>query len=269
MSKDASGPIVIKIGGTTLEEQSSQPTLWSGLVQLSSRHPGGVVLLHGGGKVVDKHLSQLGFTTERKEGIRITPKDQVQQITAILAGMINKSLVTSINQAGGKGVGLCLGDGGLEGIITSKATHYSFDPGMVGEVTGAGNAGLLRLLLREGYFPVVSSIGISTLDGFLNVNADDAAAGVAMCLKAHALVLLTDVPGVLDGQKQVIPTLNQEEIDGLIASGVISGGMVPKVRAALGASKRSGAPVHILSGNDPASLLGWARGERVGTRIWG
>lgn len=269
MSKDTSGPIVIKIGGTTLEEQATQPTLWSGLVQLASRHPGGVVLLHGGGKAVDKHLAQLGFTTERKEGIRITPKDQLEQITAILAGLINKSLVVSLNQAGGKGVGLCLGDGGLEGIQTSKATHYSFDPGMVGEVTGTGNAGLLKLLLREGYFPVVSSIGLSTSDGFLNINADDAAAGVALCLKAHALVLLTDVPGVLDGQKQVIPTLSQAQIEDLVTSGVISGGMIPKVRAALAASKRSGASVHILSGNDPTALLRWATGEPVGTRISG
>jgi len=262
------GAIVIKIGGTTLEEQSSQSGLWRSLVSLSVKHPGGVALIHGGGKAVDKHLERLGFTTERKEGIRITPVDQIGEIVSVLAGVVNKSIVGSINAIGGKAVGLCLGDGGTGGVVTTrKATHYPFDAGRVGSVKNVGHAPLLRVMLREHYIPVISSIGIDLEGQFLNVNADDAAAGVATALKASALVLLTDVPGVMGADKAVIPELTAAGIESLIHRGVIQGGMVPKVKAALAASATSGAPVVILNGNDPAALAAWIGGERVGTRI--
>lgn len=259
------GPIIIKIGGTTLEEQRSAPGLWKAVADLSKRHKGGVVLLHGGGKAVDRHLAALGFTTERREGIRVTPENQIDQIAAILAGSVNKALVGSLLAAGAAPVGLCLGDGNA--VPTRKATRYSFDPGRVGEMAGSGDGRLLTVLLQQGFLPVLSSIGIDSAGQFLNVNADDAASGVAATLKAAALVLLTDVPGVLDGQKQVIPQLDQTAVEALIAQGVISGGMIPKVRAALEASQASGAPVVILDGNSPSALASWIAAEPVGTRI--
>jgi len=262
----STGPIIIKIGGTTLEEQRSQPGLWQAVASLSKRHASGVVLLHGGGKAVDRHLAKLGFTTERREGIRITPEDQVEQIAAVLAGSVNKALVGSLLAAGAKAVGLCLGDGNA--VPTRKATRYSFDPGRVGEmVGGSGESELLKLLLSHGYVPVVSSIGIDASGQFLNVNADDAAAGAAASLGASALVLLTDVPGVLDAQKKVIPELNPAAVEALIGEGVVNGGMIPKVRAALEASRSSGAPVVILDGNSPSALQAWINAEPVGTRI--
>ena len=179
---------------------------------------------------------------------------------------MNKALVGSLLAAGASAVGLCLGDG--DAVPTRKATRYSFDPGRVGEmVPGAGGGRLLRVLLKEGFVPVLCSIGIDASGQFLNVNADDAAAAVAATLQASALVLLTDVPGVLDAGKRVIPELDQVGIESLVSQGVISGGMIPKVRAALEAGKASGAPVVILDGNSPAALASWIAAEPVGTRI--
>lgn len=261
------GPLVIKVGGTTLEDQRSAPALWKAVATLHVSHPGGVVLVHGGGKAVDKHLDRLGFTTQRREGIRITPADQLDEITAVLAGRINKSLVGSLNASGAKAVGLCLGDG--QSVPTRKSTRYSFDPGRVGEVIPgkADAANLLRVLLAGRFLPVLSSIGIDDRGEFLNINADDAAAGVAAQLTAESLILCTDVPGILDANKAIVPEATAERVESMIASGEITGGMIPKVRAALDAAKAINAPVIILSGNDPAALADWAAGKPVGTRI--
>jgi acetylglutamate kinase len=263
----AGGPIVVKIGGTALEDQRSAPAVWRAVAGLSRSHKGGVVLVHGGGKAVDKHLDRLGFTTERREGIRITPEDQVDEIAAVLAGRINKLLVGSINAAGARAVGLCLGDG--RAVRTVKTTKYSFDPGRVGECVPGDrdNGNLLTVLLREGFLPVVSSIGLDDEGRFLNVNADDAAAGIARALGAASLVLLTDVPGILDGQKCVVAEATSTRIEGMIASGEVTGGMIPKVRAAMEAARSIGAPVVILSGNDPEALPAWASGAPIGTRV--
>lgn len=258
----SAGPTVVKIGGTALEKQSSEPELWRALLAL--HHAGGLVLVHGGGKAVDAHLDRLGFTTERKEGIRITPAEQIDEIAAVLAGRVNKSLVGTINAHGGRAVGLCLGDGGA--IETRKTTRYAFDPGMVGDVTG-GKGRLLRLLLADGYLPVMSSIGLDEGGRFLNVNADDAAAGVAKAIGAKRLVLLTDVPGILGGDGKVIPEVNAAAIEALIETGVVKGGMIPKVRAALAAAESTRAPVTVLNGNDPGMVVAWAGGAAAGTRI--
>lgn len=254
-------PLVIKIGGTTLEEQRSNTALWSEIARM-----GDVVLLHGGGKAVDKVLSALGFTTHRQEGIRITPPDQMQHIAAVLAGSVNKSLVASILASGGRAVGLCLGDGGA--IPSQRADHYSFDPGLVGKVLPADKRNnLLTLLLSNGYIPVLSSIGIDAQGQLLNINADDAAAGVAAAIDARAVVLLTDVSGVLDRNKQVIPELNSVSIEALIADGTVTGGMIPKVRAALEAARTAQAPVVILNGNAPDQLQRYLSGEQMGTAV--
>jgi acetylglutamate kinase len=264
-SPPSPGPLIIKIGGTTLEEQSATPDLWRALVSLAAKHEGGVVLLHGGGRSVDRHLARLGFATERREGIRITPPDQISEIVSVLAGAVNKALVATINSAGGEAVGLCLGDGGC--VPTARTTRFSFDPGLVGDVEPRGEARLLRVLLREKFLPVVSSIGIDRQGRFLNVNADDAAAGIAALLQASALVLLTDVPGILGPDGNVLSEVRPEDIDELIESGTIRGGMIPKARAAAQAARQSGAPVVILSGNDPDAFTRFLLGERVGSRI--
>ncbi|MBL9001832.1 MAG: acetylglutamate kinase [Phycisphaerae bacterium] len=262
------GPLVFKIGGTTLEEQSSTPDLWRAVVELAQKHPTGVVLLHGGGKAVDRHLARLNLTTQRREGIRITPPEHMNEIVSILAGSVNKGLVAAINAVGGRAVGVCLGDGGPGGAVpTAKTTRFRFDPGSVGDVLPGPGGELLRVLLREKYLPVVSSIGIDSRGTFLNVNADDAAAGVAAAIRASSLVLLTDVPGVLSKSGALIPSVTPEEIEALIDDETIRGGMIPKARAAAQAARDLDAPVVILSGNDPAAFERYVRGGEAGTRI--
>jgi len=147
------------------------------------------------------------------------------------------------------------------------------DLGLVGEVSparrSASHRSLLDVLVGEGFLPVLSSVGIDQTGSLLNVNADDGAAGVALHAGASMLVLMTDVPGILDEHKHIIPEANGAAIDQLIARGVISGGMIPKARAATAAATMIGAPVIILSGNDPASLADWSAGRSVGTRVLG
>jgi len=261
------GPIVIKVGGTAVEDERTAPPLWDAVAGFHRSHPSGVVLVHGGGKAVDRHLERLGIVSERREGIRITPPEHMDEIAAILAGVVNTKIVAALNTRAVAAVGLRLGDGGA--LPTERATGYSFDPGCVGRVRAdaTDGCGLLELLLSNRYLPVLSSIGMDAEGRLLNVNADDAAAGVAGRLRASALVLLTDVPGVLDGSKRVVPELTLRGVEGLIRDGTITGGMIVKARAAAAAAGRSGVPVVILSGNDASALSSWAGGSPRGTRI--
>lgn len=257
-------PIVIKIGGVALEQQSASPALWKRLVALHRSHAGGLVLVHGGGKAVDRMLAALGMETKRHNGLRITPPDQMDVITGVLAGTLNKKLVGCINAAGGKAVGLCLGDG--NDLHAAKLRVDGADLGCVGEVTG-GDAALLRMLLVGQYLPVVACVGLDSAGTPLNINGDDAAAGVAKALGAHSLVLLTDVAGVLDADKRLIPQLTPSDIQRLSAQGVITGGMIPKLQAAAATAAHLRAPVTIMSGAVTTDLERWAAGESVGTRI--
>jgi acetylglutamate kinase len=210
--------------------------------------------------LVDRQLARLGIVTERIEGIRITPPDAIEEIVGVLAGRVNTRLVGMVAAAGGQPVGLSLGDGGL--CACRKATRYPFDPGAVGEIDG-GDPSVITALLEAGFLPVVSSIGLDADGSFLNVNADDAAAAIARIVGARELALLTDVSGVLDADRRVIPTLDRAAIERLVADGTITGGMIAKVRGALDAAERAGVPVTIASWKDPASLASPDRCTRI------
>jgi acetylglutamate kinase len=256
------GPLVVKLGGKALDDPGQSPWLWEALCVLHRSHRGGVVLVHGGGAAVDRQLERLGLVSERREGIRVTPQEHLNQIVGVLAGTLNKSLVGWIRRSGVAAVGLCLGDG--DAVRTSKTTRFAFDPGRVGEVIG-GEGRLLRTLLGAGFLPVLCSIGLDDAGEALNVNADEAAAGVAAVAGAAGLLLLTDVPGVLDASRRLLPELTAAEADALIAAGTIHGGMIPKVRGAVQAAQAAGVPATIASWNGPDDLLRLAKGERVGT----
>jgi acetylglutamate kinase len=256
-------PIVIKIGGSTLEDIGKLGSLWSALVRVAAERP--VVLVHGGGKAVDALLSKLGMTVERKQGLRVTPDDQMGLIAGVLAGTVNKQLVGAINAAGGAGggraVGLALGDGSMV-----ECRQISADLGRVGNVSG-GDAEVVKVLLGARFLPVVSCIGADALGGLLNVNADDAAAGIAKAVGAASLVLLTDVPGIKGGDGVLRPTLTASEIESMIAEGSITGGMIVKARSAVAAAKSTGSSVVIMSGESPDALAKYLGGEQVGTTI--
>lgn len=257
-------PLVIKLGGLAVDEPEKAEPLLRALIELHAHEPGGMAIVHGGGKAVDRRMERLGLPTVRAAGLRVTPPDQIDEVVATLAGVVNKRLAAALTHLGARAVGLCLGDGG---VATAGALQApGVDLGHVGEVTG-GDPAMLHRLLSEGYLPVLSSIAFGPKGVLLNVNADDAAAAVAAILGARMLVLLTDVPGVLADDGRRIPLLESEEIEKLIGSGVIHGGMVPKVRAALAAANHAGAPVLIASWSEPESLAHIAAGHAPGTLI--
>jgi acetylglutamate kinase len=258
------GPLIVKIGGAGVEEPAAAGALWKAVAEVHRILSGRLILVHGGGRAVDAHLERLGFATERRDGIRITPEDQIGEIAAVLAGRINKALVGAIQTHGVRAVGLCLGDG--LAVRTAKAEQYSFDPGRVGAVIG-GDATLLRMLMEGAFLPVLCSIGLDDAGRFLNVNADDAAAGIAAGLHARGLVLLTDVPGIMDEQGQLIARITPAEVTRLIERGVIKGGMIPKATAAARAAAAASAPATIASWNTPSDLVRIARGEPAGTTV--
>ena len=248
----SSHPFVVKLGGALLDRPESAGAFFAALARLHRERREGVVVVHGGGAAVDRQLAALGFETERREGIRITPPEQIEAIAGVLAGSMNKRLVGLLRALGLPAVGLCLGEAGV--VECRKTTAFPFGPGRVGEICG-GRPRLLEVLLAEGFLPVLSSIGIDEEGGLLNVNADDAAAGLARVLAARELVLLTDVPGVLGPDGSLLPRLDASEIARGIEEGWIAGGMIAKVRGALAAAEAARVPVRIASWSEPASLL--------------
>lgn len=263
-TEPAPAPLVVKLGGAGLEDPDSHADLWQALCALHQAEPGGVVLVHGGGKAVDARFQRLGFVSERREGIRITPREHVDEVVAVLAGNINTRVIGLVQRHGVPAVGLSLADGFLADTMKSK--RYSFDPGRVGEITG-GDPRVLTTLLGAGFMPVLCSIGLDGDGEPLNINADEAAGAVASLLGARGLILLTDVDGVLDASGRCVEHLTAAELEQRITSGEIRNGMIPKARAALEAANGAGVPATIASWKHAEDLLSIARGEGVGTWI--
>ncbi len=257
-------PLVVKVGGALLDDASALASVTSAIASMHRARPGSVIVVHGGGSAVDRHLSRLGMASTKREGIRVTPPDQMAEIGAVLGGSVNQKLVGALLAHGCRAVGLSLADGHTS--IASPTTRLSFDPGCVGEVS-EGDATLLRLLLGSGFLPVLSSVGMDAQGGLMNINADDAAAAMASLVGARALLFLSDVDGVLDGDGRTIGTLDATAIDALVTNGTIRGGMIPKVRGALETATSTGVCVIIASWKRADALVRLSRGEPVGTRI--
>lgn len=266
------GPVVIKLGGRAVESPLHTPDLWRAVAAMHEACAGGVVLVHGGGVLVDAHLARLGMETRRIQGLRVTPPEQMDEIVGVLAGRVNKAIVGALHALTGphvRAVGLCLGDGRLCPLRITRGPADE-DLGRVGVplITGpADPAHLLRVLCGAGFMPVVCSTGHDEHGEALNVNADDAAAALACLLDASMLVLLTDVPGIRDARGYVLERVSPAQIETMIADGTIAGGMIPKAQAAARAARQTGIPAIVASWHDPATLARLARGETVGTRV--
>jgi len=258
------GPAVVKLGGAALEAKHASAPVWRFLADLAARCPQGLILVHGGGAAVDRHLARLGLPTTRRDGIRLTPPDQIDQVVATLAGLVNKTLVAALARQGARAVGLCLGDGGIARAAVDQS--LGFDPGRVGACTG-GDPHLLRTLLAAGYVPIVASIAFDEAGEPLNINADRAAAAVAHTTRAGLTLLLTDTPGILDQTGETIATLTSAIATELIATGTVHGGMVVKARAALDVARRSGSLVLIAPWNDADALGSILAGRPSGTLV--
>ncbi len=239
-------PIVIKLGGALLDDPAANAPFFQALAEFIQQDQS-VVLVHGGGKSVDRHLELLGHKSEKREGIRITPPEQMWEIAGVLAGQINARLVGLLRARGVNTVGLTLADG--DTTTARKTQKFSFDAGRVGEITG-GDMHLIQTLLRHGCTPIFSSIAMDSAGELLNVNADEAAAAIARIVSARLLVLLTDVAGVIDNAGNIISSLDRNSVDRLTQRGAITGGMIAKVRAALEASEQAGVATLVAGWND-------------------
>jgi len=255
-------PLVIKLGGALLDQPQAHAAALDALAGVVRSRA--CVLVHGGGKAVDRQLERLGMVSQKREGIRITPPEHMEQVQGVLAGCMNGRLVGQLLRRGVRAVGLGLGDGGL--LQAAPSRRFDFDPGRVGQVTG-GDPSLVSSLLAAGFVPVLSSIAMDAQGEPLNVNADEAAAAVARLTLAERLVLLTDVPGVLDGQGRLVPRLDAATCATMIGAGQITGGMIAKVRSALEAATVAGVPVLVCGWNDPAVLSRLAESDPPGTRL--
>ena len=218
--------VVVKIGGSTL---GGHDTTIEDLVELQKQGRS-LVVVHGGGKVSTEWLARLGIPTGFVSGLRVTDAETLKVVVAALAGLVNKELVVAIQALGGKAVGLSGCDGNL-----LLASIRSPELGYVGEIV-AVDPSPLKLLLKAGYMPVVAPVSFGSVEGrvmLLNVNGDTAAGEIAATLAAERLIFLTDVDGIRDSAGQVTRRLNLAEAKDMIASGVASGGMIPKIEASL------------------------------------
>ena len=220
------------------------------------------VVVHGGGPQIGKMLQRLNIVSEFKGGLRVTDKATVEVVEMVLAGSINKEIVQLINAEGGRAVGLCGKDGNL--VTARKLTRTVVDPdsniesvldlGFVGEPDKVDPT-VLKLVLKEDIIPVVAPVAPGEDGETYNINADTAAGAIAGALNATRLLFLTDVPGVLDKEGNLIKQLTVAKANELIADGTISGGMIPKVETCIEALERGVEGVVILNGKVPHAVL--------------
>ncbi|RKS85214.1 N-acetylglutamate kinase [Orbus hercynius] len=253
-------PLVIKLGGVLLDTKEALNNLFAVMSEYKSQYQRPLVVVHGGGCVVDELMKKLALPVVRRNGLRVTPEDQIDIIVGALSGSANKTLLAQAAKHQLRAVGLSLADGNS---ITVR--QISAELGCVGEAA-VGDGHLLNLLLQNGYLPIISSIGITPQGKLMNVNADHAAVAIAKTINAD-LVLLSDVAGVLDANKQRIESLTQEQADTLIEQGVITDGMVVKVQSAFEAAQMLQRPIDIASWKESEKLITLFNGTPTGTRI--
>ena len=252
-------PLLLKVGGALLESPAGIKALFTVLQQLQQQGQS-LLLVHGGGCLVEEWLQQAGLESTKVDGLRVTPADQIELVTGALAGAANKKLVAAAAAGGLKTLGLSLTDGGM-------VSASQLDPrlGQVGQCEAA-DPQLLDLLLAQGYLPIISSIACDGEGALLNVNADQAAAALAQ-LTGAKLVLLSDVDGVLDGNGDKLDSLDHQQAQILIEAGVIAAGMKVKVEAALATARALQDSIIIANWQHPQHLLALAEGQGCGTRI--
>jgi acetylglutamate kinase len=268
--------VVIKYGGNAMIDEGLKESVIQDIVLLKfvGMNP---VVVHGGGPMISDLMRRLGKEAQFVNGLRVTDGETVEIVEMVLAGAINKEIVSLINRHGGRAVGICGKDANL--IVARKhlprrksdsGDEVTVDIGFVGEVVGI-DPGIIDTLISGGFIPVVAPIGVDETGQTYNINADTVAGEIAAALKAEKLILLTDVRGILADMKDdssLIPTIREDEVEGLSANGVISGGMRPKVEACLTALKGGVAKTHIIDGRIPHSILLEIFTERgIGTEI--
>lgn len=257
--------IVIKYGGAAMIEESLKTSFAQDIVLLQSlgMKP---VIVHGGGPEVSKVIQRLGQEVTFVDGLRVTSADNLKVAEMVLSGNLNKEIIAHLQTFGGKAVGLSGKDGNL--IQADKKQHASgVDLGYVGTIRQI-NPELIHILLREMYIPVISPIGMGASGETYNINADTAAAAIAIALEARKIIFMTDVDGVLSESKTLISSLSVLSAEDLIEKKIIAGGMVPKVQASLDCVRQGVRSAHVINGTDPHSVISELFTDQgIGTKI--
>jgi len=248
--------IVIKYGGAAMINEGVRQTVIQDLIlmQQVGMKP---VLVHGGGPEIDRMLKKLNKEAIFVEGLRYTDDETMEIVQMVLGGKVNKDLVEFFARMGGKVVGICGADGGT--FMAKRLRKNGQDLGLVGDIQSV-NTEMIKSLLDNGIIPVVASIALRSDEewGFYNVNADTAAGALAIALKAEKLILLTDVPGVMEDKSDLGTLIREMDVQmakSLMKRGVIKAGMIPKVEGCLTALAQGVSAAHIVDGRSPHSLL--------------
>jgi acetylglutamate kinase len=251
---------VIKYGGSAQAKEELKESFAEDIVTLNYI---GIktAIVHGGGPKISATMEKMGKNPKFVQGQRVTDKETMDIVEMVLGGLVNKEIVSLINSHGGKAAGLSGKDGGL---IKAKKKLFKkhaetgvdeiIDIGLVGEVTHV-DPRILISLEKDGFIPVISPVGVGPKGETLNINADYVAASIASALQAEKLILLTDVPGIMDNKNNIISTLSKQNIKKFIKVGTITGGMIPKVQACLKAIEGGVSKTHIIDGRVPHCLL--------------
>lgn len=263
--------IVIKYGGNAMTDERLQRAFARDVVllKLVGMNP---VVVHGGGPQIGEALNRVGKKSEFIQGMRVTDDETMKVVEWVLSGQVQGDLVTLINSFGGQAVGLSGKDGGLIKARKLKLQDIQdptkfYDVGRVGEIESV-NPSVVKALQDGAFIPIISPIGVGEDELSYNINADVVAGKIAEVLHAEKLVMLTNTPGVLDKEGNLITGLSSGEIDALFADGTISGGMYPKISSALQAARNGVKAVHIIDGRvDHCLLLEILTPQGVGTMI--
>ncbi|MEQ9360015.1 MAG: acetylglutamate kinase [Coleofasciculus chthonoplastes F3-SA18-01] len=244
--------VVVKYGGAAMKDSNLKDKVIRDVVFLSCV---GVrpVVVHGGGPEINSWLDKLGIEPQFKDGLRVTDAPTMDVVEMVLVGRVNKELVSLINQAGGLAVGLC----GKDGNLIKARPEGRKGIGFVGEVSSV-DIKLVDSLVKSGYIPVVSSVSADESGQAYNINADTVAGEIAAALGAEKLILLTDTPGILEDYQDLstlMAKLDIQQARGLIASGVVAGGMIPKVNCCVRSLAQGVRAAHIIDGRIPHALL--------------
>jgi acetylglutamate kinase len=265
--------IVVKYGGNAMTDPELENSFARDIVLMKTVGLNPIVV-HGGGPQIGDMLKRIGKVSEFIDGMRITDAETMDIVEMVLGGLVNKSIVGLINQNGGRAIGLTGKDANLiraKRMTLAKAdadgNMQHIDIGQVGEVAGI-KTDLLELMFNSDFIPVIAPIGVGDDGESYNINADLVAGKVAEALKAEKLILLTNIPGVMDKSKNVLTGLTTKDVDALIADGTIYGGMLPKIACALDAVKGGVQSAHIIDGRvHHACLLEVFTDEGMGTLI--
>ena len=255
---------IVKYGGAAMADNNLKNS-FARDIALMKQVGINVVVVHGGGPQIDEQLKKVGIERNFKDGIRVTDIKTIEIVADTLTNLVNKEIVSLINHNGGNAIGVAKDKNDV--IKVQKYTSDDKDYGYVGEIIDV-DSNYLYDLMTSNYIPVIAPLGFDENDDIFNINADSAASAIASHMSAEKLIFLTDQAGVLDKEEELISSLDTKEIESLIKSDVITGGMLPKISACLNALNNSTKTAHIVDGRIQHSvLLEIFTNEGIGTLV--